>query len=499
MGAVWSTLVGDGGEQEDLDFFDYNGAGDFSKIEGKSSQPEHHHATKRDKKDRYRQIDRDLDRQQENEDEQGLLHRNYTPGPGATDSGLTCKLTVIETAWGRGLATTCPANEGELLAEVPARFILHSRNERVCHAADLRKALAAHPRVASHRHMLAALLWLLESINCSQSFWQPYLCELPNAVATVDMWNQEELAEVGHTLMLHEMVEYKKKKIAADYTSILLPFLQENKQLFGGAIPSEDEYRRALSLVYSRTFDFSELIGEHVFIPFVDFLNHSINDTGKAACTYSYNHDKDCFELLAGADYDEGEEVFISYGEKTSSQLLASYGFMYENNAEDTVDITASLFSLSPLRSVSPPPSCRSPPSLKQLALEDLFFSLKTDQHTGQPFLHASLLNFIRIQHLSTEQKACFLTQDLGQRHDLVRSHIIFDDQNEAETNRFLLSALERMLKAFPTTIEEDEHLLATCPDLTSSKRWAIRYRKEEKRLLREYIRAYRRYVGMDV
>jgi hypothetical protein len=41
-----------------------------------------------------------------------------------------------------------------------------------------------------------------------------------------------------------------------------------------------------------------------------------------------------------------------------------------------------------------------------------------------------------------------------GQRHDLVRSHIIFDDQNEAETNRFLLSALERMLKAFPTTIE---------------------------------------------
>jgi len=317
-------------------------------------------------------------------------------------------------------------------------------------------------------------------------------------VATVDMWNQEELAEVGHTLMLHEMVEYKKKKIAADYASILLPFLQENKQLFGGAIPSEDEYRRALSLVYSRTFDFSELIGEHVFIPFVDFLNHSINDTGKAACTYSYNHDKDCFELLAGADYDEGEEVFISYGEKTSSQLLASYGFMYENNAEDTVDITASLFSLSPLRSVSPPPSRRSPPSLKQLALEDLFFSLKTDQHTGQPFLHASLLNFIRIQHLSPEQKSCFLTQDLGQRHDLVRSHIIFDDQNEAETNRFLLSALERMLKAFPTTIEEDEHLLATCPDLTSSKRWAIRYRKEEKRLLREYIRAYRRYVGMD-
>jgi hypothetical protein len=234
--------------------------------------------------------------------------------------------------------------EGELLAEVPARFILHSRNERVCHAADLRKALAAHPRVASHRHMLAAVLWLLESVNCAQSFWQPYLCtppnplarvrtrvrstsmffldlfiisilinifiyfisaELPDAVATVDRWDQEELAEVGHTLMLYEMVEYKKKKIAADYAAILLPFLQvthpplrtcgtprhatrgttrsvcgwlssgtfaraqENTQLFGGSIPSEEEYRRALSLVYSRTFDFSELIGEHVFIPFV--------------------------------------------------------------------------------------------------------------------------------------------------------------------------------------------------------------------------------------
>jgi len=45
-------------------------------------------------------------------------------------------------------------------------------------------------------------------------------------VATVDRWDQEELAEVGHTLMLYEMVEYKKKKIAADYAAILLPFLQ---------------------------------------------------------------------------------------------------------------------------------------------------------------------------------------------------------------------------------------------------------------------------------
>lgn len=497
MGAVWSTLVGeaeDGGDESSRFREDEIDGGDLEELTHSEK-----YRLKRNKKAEQRQMD-ERDKQRD-EDEMDNI---YVPGPGATGSGLICKLTVIETAWGRGLATTCPANEGELLAEVPARFILHSRNERVCHAADLRKALAAHPRVASHRHMLAAVLWLLESVNCAQSFWQPYLSELPDAVATVDRWNQEELAEVGHTLMLYEMVEYKKKKIAADYAAILLPFLQENTQLFGGSIPSEEEYRRALSLVYSRTFDFSELIGEHVFIPFVDFLNHSINDTGKAACTYSYNHDKDCFELLAGADYDEGEEVFISYGEKTSSQLLASYGFMYENNAEDTVDITASLFSLSPPHSTSTSTSTsssstrRSPPSLKQLTLEDLFFSLKTDQHTGQPFLHASLLNFIRIQHLSTEQKACFLTQDLGQRHDLVRSHIIFDDQNEAETNRFLLSALERMLKAFPTTIEEDEHLLATCEDLTSGKRWAIRYRKEEKRLLRDYIRAYRRYVGMD-
>ncbi len=75
--------------------------------------------------------------------------------------------------------------EGELLAEVPARFILHSRNERVCHAADLRKALAAHPRVASHRHMLAAVLWLLESVNCAHSFWQPYLCTPPNPLVRV--------------------------------------------------------------------------------------------------------------------------------------------------------------------------------------------------------------------------------------------------------------------------------------------------------------------------
>jgi hypothetical protein len=105
MGAVWSTLVGDGGESyhDDLDYYD--DAGDFEKS-GHS-----HDETKWDKKDRHRRRQMEqCDLGQDNEDVEQKLNRNYIPGPGATDSGLTCKLTVIETAWGRGLATTCPAN-----------------------------------------------------------------------------------------------------------------------------------------------------------------------------------------------------------------------------------------------------------------------------------------------------------------------------------------------------------------------------------------------------
>ncbi|KAJ8602580.1 hypothetical protein CTAYLR_008752 [Chrysophaeum taylorii] len=70
----------------------------------------------------------------------------------------------------------------------------------------------------------------------------------------------------------------------------------------------------------------------HVLAPGLDLLNHS----GSCDATVSYEYFADRFALVADRDYDEGEEVFASYGKKSNSDLLATYGFVEKNNPHDT-------------------------------------------------------------------------------------------------------------------------------------------------------------------
>lgn len=68
--------------------------------------------------------------------------------------------------------------------------------------------------------------------------------------------------------------------------------------------------------------------------PGIDFLNHSSSVTGKAEVSYEYFSDK--FVVQAGADYEAGEQVFISYGAQNNDSLLQFYGFVEEDNPADT-------------------------------------------------------------------------------------------------------------------------------------------------------------------
>jgi hypothetical protein len=107
MGAVWSTLVGEAEQEDGGDESrsrcgeDENDGGDLEELTHSEK-----YRLRRNKKAEQRHMDLRRDKQRDEDEMDNIC----VPGPGATGSGLICKLTVIETAWGRGLATTCPAN-----------------------------------------------------------------------------------------------------------------------------------------------------------------------------------------------------------------------------------------------------------------------------------------------------------------------------------------------------------------------------------------------------
>ena len=70
---------------------------------------------------------------------------------------------------------------------------------------------------------------------------------------------------------------------------------------------------------------FSEL---NNLVPYLDLFNHYNNKNTK----YYYNDQRQGYVLFAARDIMPGEEVTVSYGQKSNRHLLGVYGFALENN-----------------------------------------------------------------------------------------------------------------------------------------------------------------------
>jgi hypothetical protein len=72
-------------------------------------------------------------------------------------------------------------------------------------------------------------------------------------------------------------------------------------------------------------------------LPGVDMLNHSVHI--KTALRYCAQDDE--FYIVSGRGFNDGEDVFISYGPKSNEELLFFYGFIEGNNPADSVAIAS--------------------------------------------------------------------------------------------------------------------------------------------------------------
>jgi hypothetical protein len=69
--------------------------------------------------------------------------------------------------------------------------------------------------------------------------------------------------------------------------------------------------------------------------PFVDLINGS-QDVKQC---HRYNIQNQTIEILAGKNYEKFDQLYINYGPLGNSTLLLIYGFVYENNANDSYDL----------------------------------------------------------------------------------------------------------------------------------------------------------------
>ncbi|PWY82250.1 ribosomal N-lysine methyltransferase [Aspergillus heteromorphus CBS 117.55] len=77
-------------------------------------------------------------------------------------------------------------------------------------------------------------------------------------------------------------------------------------------------------------------------VPFADYFNHS-----DVVCNVKFDGEK--YVFWAAKEYEEGEEIYISYGHHPNDFLFTEYGFYLEENASETLYLDDVIFrDLSP-------------------------------------------------------------------------------------------------------------------------------------------------------
>jgi histone-lysine N-methyltransferase SETD3 len=194
----------------------------------------------------------------------------------------------------------------------------------------------------------------------------------------------------------------------------------------GLAHHSETAWRNARALVSSRVFGLQT--GGHIvdaLVPMADIPNHR----RPPETSWSYDEARGAFEVRATRAFAPGEAVHTSYGAKCNSRLLLHYGFCLEDNEcnEAVVQVLGTDFRLT----VAPDTVAE---RALQAALED----------------------------------------DAGDVSDEQMAHFVA---------RRIVDACDRALGAFPTSLSDDERLLAAGIS-SDTRRNCILLRLGEKRVL---------------
>ncbi|KAF8249417.1 SET domain protein [Wilcoxina mikolae CBS 423.85] len=385
---------------------------------------------------------------------------------------------------GRGLVAIASLDQDELLFRIPRGSILSTETSEL-------STLMPTNELASLDSWLALILVLIFETR-QLSPWKPYIDLLPENFNSLMFWKPEELSALRGSSVLNKIGKEDADDI---FTHKLLPVIMKNKSVFHGTTltsvpdgtPFETHFlrvaHRMASVIMSYSFDLA--IARHTsttpdadsdeedgveedghyktMVPLADMLNA---DADRNNCRL--------FETLTGLEMKtistvgSGSELFNDYGPLPRSDLLRRYGYITPNYKQyDVVEIASPLILNKAGHSLSAADrAARIEFLLEEGILSDSF---DLDHSFDIP---EEVLVIVRTLLLSTSEFKRH--RDSGK----LPKPLLTED-----VALILTTVLEARLKDYPTTIEEDEKLLAE--DQVQGREYAaVEVRLGEKQIL---------------
>ncbi|CRK92834.1 CLUMA_CG006303, isoform A [Clunio marinus] len=389
------------------------------------------------------------------------------------------QLKKIGTGSDLGLVAKVTLKKDENFIEIPDSMIFSFSKIQE----DLPTPLKQCPLFDGMSNVRLAFALMIEKLK-PNSNWKPYLDVLPDKFRTVLYFTPTDMRELQGTVALSSAL--KQVKFIASQYAFLYKFLLTTQSSADCPMVDEllisftyDFYCWAVSCVMTRQNlvpqgESKEL--EAVLIGLWDMANHS-----NGTINTCYNEVTNNIESFCLKNFESGDQVTMAYGDRSNEDFFIHNGFVFPENTNKSYNIKLSLSKSD------------------QLLDERTKLFTKIEVKTSgnfqvSPEFSNDLIAFVRIFNMTKDQLIYWNIADNAK--DLLNSDIKLDEELEGKVRMFLLMRAKILLRAFPTTLDDDESLLAT--QLQRTKTMLVQYRVLEKKSLLEIIARIENIIKSD-
>ncbi|CEJ01742.1 hypothetical protein RMCBS344292_15763 [Rhizopus microsporus] len=396
-------------------------------------------------------------------EEKGKAFWDWLVANGATISDKIAFKDYRSENSGRGVIATQDIKEGDVLFSLPRSILLSQLTSPL---KDKVSELSELPG------WTPLILCMMYEIDKPDSFWKPYFDVLPREFSTPMFWNQDDLKELEGT----DIVSKIGKKDSDDlFHNQLEPIIKKHPELFDEKKHNLELFHICGSLIMAYSFldemqklpkkktqeeqeeeeeddddDDDDEEGLITMVPMADMLNHKTGFNNARLF-----HEPDCLQMKAIKNIKEGEQIYNTYGDLCNADLLRKYGFVDEKNDFDLVELDGPLVVDIEFL-------------MEEGALDDCFVIDKEYEIPPELIVSVHVLCSTKDEFKMMEEKQKLPKPKLTK-----------------EVKEKIKTILQKRLERYPTSLEDDELMLAQVKD---NKKNALIVRIGEKKIIKETL-----------
>eukprot|EP00958_Prasinococcus_capsulatus_P016813 scaffold1883_cov396-Prasinococcus_capsulatus_cf.AAC.15 len=395
---------------------------------------------------------------------QGFLENGSVSGKRETAIPIALKrfpLNNGQTGTLRGIVASRAFEEGERVLQLPSSVVFSIGPEEDSSNGE-------------HWAVPFAKKLIEEKRAGASSFFSEYIASLPEAQMTG--------LELERSWEVLKEVQYLPAISAiANYSNLISLTFKGRSNRFRGETDLA-EWVWANTVVHSRTFRHE---GERFMLPLIDLINHDFEREN----VQWVRRDDRSIDLAVNRRIEQGEQLYVSYGDRNSDDFLVYYGFVPDQNPFETFILfestkEACTWYIDRFLG-SQDEDARS--CILEMAQEA---ALAEEQDSSMSALEISATGQVRVRCF-VRRRVLHLTKKLQRQADgrmLAAFEAIHRQDPKAGPVplRALMDRCCEILDTYPTTIEHDLLLLSSHTDATLQvSRDVLAYRIAKKQVLR--------------